>query len=208
MTFFDLKAAQWDLNPERLELHQKLAQAVSARLPLRKNWNCLDFGCGTGLMALLLSGSVGEITCLDASAGMIRELEKKLNSPDMPRNISASCALLEENTFGKSSFDFLFTTLTMHHIEDVENLIKIFGGIIKSGGYIALIDLDREDGSFHRDSEVNVYHNGFARDYLEDLLRAAGFENISSETVACHMRRKEDGTSRSYPLFLITGRKV
>jgi hypothetical protein len=96
----------------------------------------------------------------------------------------------------------------MHHIEDVENLIKIFGGIIKSGGYIALIDLDREDGSFHRDSEVNVYHNGFARDYLEDLLRAAGFENISSETVACHMRRKEDGTSRSYPLFLITGRKV
>ncbi|MDD5597685.1 MAG: class I SAM-dependent methyltransferase [Victivallaceae bacterium] len=208
MTFFDLKAAQWDLNPDRLELHRKLAQAVSARLPLQKNWRCLDFGCGTGLMALLLSDKVGEITCLDASAGMIRELERKLNSPGMPRNINSRCAMLDENTFGKKSFDFLFTTLTLHHIGDVESLIKIFGGIIKNGGCIALIDLDQEDGSFHQNSEVNVPHNGFSRDYLETLLRAAGFENISSKTAAYHVRRKEDGTSRSYPLFLITGRKI
>jgi ubiquinone/menaquinone biosynthesis C-methylase UbiE len=208
MTFFDKKAAEWDANPERLELHKKLAQAITAKLPLQKNWRCLDFGCGTGIASLLLSGKVGEITCLDSSAGMIQELDKKLELPEAPENINTCCATLDKSTFEANSFDFLFTTLALHHVEDVESLIKVFAGIIKSGGYIALIDLDKEDGSFHKGSEVSVQHQGFARDYIESLLREAGFEDISSETAAYHKRQKEDGTSRSYPLFLVSGRKA
>lgn len=208
MTFFDRRAAAWDANPERLKLHKKLAQAVCRKLPLRKTWRCLDFGCGTGLAAFLLADRLGEIICLDFSAGMIQELNRKLQQPGTPGNLVSRCAALRENTFPGETFDFLFTILALHHIEDVASLIKIFAGIIKSGGYLAIIDLDREDGSFHKGSEVSVPHRGFARDYLEGLLRAAGFGDISSTTAAHYERRNEDGVSRFYPLFLISGKKI
>jgi ubiquinone/menaquinone biosynthesis C-methylase UbiE len=208
MTAFDQKAAEWDLNPERLKLHSKIAQKIIDRVPLQSNWRTLEFGCGTGLMSFLLADKLGQIDCIDTSAGMIEELNKKLTLPNAPENISAHCRLLEQDTFAADSFDFLFTILALHHIEDVESIIKILGGIVKKGGHIALVDLDKEDGSFHQGTEMGVHHNGFGRDYIQHLLEAEGFGLTTAETAAFRKREQEDGSTKSYPLFLISGRKI
>jgi ubiquinone/menaquinone biosynthesis C-methylase UbiE len=206
MTIFDSKAAEWDLDLGRLKLHRDIAQKITTRLPLQNDWRTLEFGCGTGLMSFLLADKLGQIYCIDTSAEMIKELNKKLSSPNAPENISAHCKLLEENTFAADSFDFLFTVLALHHVEDVKSLIKLFGKIIKRGGHIALIDLDKEDGSFHQ--STGTYHNGFERDYIKCLLQTEGFERISMETAACRERERKNGSIQSYPLFLISGRKI
>ena len=39
--------------------------------------------------------------------------------------------------------------MTMHHIEDVSALVRTFRGMLKPGGWLAPVDLDTEDGSFH-----------------------------------------------------------
>jgi len=208
MTKFDQKAAGWDLDPERLKLQREIARKIIARLPLQNNWRALEFGCGTGLMSFLLADKLGQIDCVDTSAGMIRELNKKLALPDAPGNIRAHCKLLEQNTFAEGTFDFLFTVLALHHIEDIESIIKLFGRIVKKGGHIALVDLDKEDGSFHQGTETGVHHDGFERDYIQRLLEAEGFKQTAVETAAYRRREQEDGAVKSYPLFLISGRKI
>lgn len=208
MTAFDKKAAEWDLNPERLKLHSEIMQKIIDRLPLQNNWHALEFGCGTGLMSFLLSDKLGQIDCIDTSAGMIKELNKKLTLPNAPENVTAHCKSLEQDTFDTGSFDFLFTILALHHIEDVEGIIKLFGKIVKKGGYIALVDLDKEDGSFHQGTEMGVHHGGFDRGYIQGLLEAQGFRLTAVETAAFRKREQEDGSIKSYPLFLIGGRKI
>jgi ubiquinone/menaquinone biosynthesis C-methylase UbiE len=207
MTAFDKAAAEWDQNPQRLELHRTISEKIIDCFPLSKKWKILDFGCGTGLMSFLLADKLGQITCLDSSKGMIEELNKKLKLEGAPDNIKGLCYPLDENTFEPGSFDFLYTVLALHHIENAPEIIRILAGLIKSGGYIALIDLDKEDGSFHKNTETGVHHNGFEREYICRILESEGFKDISSETAAVREREMEDGSTRNFPLFLISARK-
>jgi hypothetical protein len=75
-----------------------------------------------------------------------------------------------------------------------------------TGGYLAIADLDREDGSFHG-PEVKDIHLGFNRMDLIDWLAEAGFEPVSVET-AHVMKRRVDGISREYKVFLSIARKI
>jgi ubiquinone/menaquinone biosynthesis C-methylase UbiE len=204
---FDQAALQWDSNPDRLKLHQQTAEKIISRIPEKNNWRALDFGCGTGIMSFLLSPHLDSIDCIDSSAGMIEELHKKLNQQGAPENITPHCVLLESGTFPPESFDMLFSVLTLHHVREVEKLIKIFAEIIRPGGRIILIDLDKEDGCFHKKTETSVYHHGFEREYIGDLLRGNGFTAIYAETAACRKREMDDGSTRAYPLFMISATK-
>ena len=204
---FDQAALQWDSNPDRLKLHQQTAEKIISRVPVKNSWRALDFGCGTGILSFLLSQHLGNIDCIDTSEGMIEELRKKLDLPDAPKNIAAHCELMKSGTFQPKSFDLLFTVLTLHHVEEVEETIKVFAEIVKPGGYIALIDLDKEDGCFHKKDTPGIHHHGFEREFISDLLRKYGFVSVNAETAAFREREMEDGSTRSYPLFLISATK-
>jgi hypothetical protein len=66
---------------------------------------------------------------------------------------------------------------------------------------VALADLDREDGTFHKPEITDVHHLGFERRAIRELLAAAGFDGLQDETAFVHRRN-----DREYPVFLITGR--
>ncbi|MCP3965402.1 MAG: class I SAM-dependent methyltransferase [Lentisphaerae bacterium] len=206
MKIFDKAASNWDKNTERMRLQTVLAQAIKNNVPLSKCMRALDFGCGTGIMSFMLAESVGSIDAVDVSAGMIDELDLKLKQPGAPENITGHRLVLTRDTLGKEQFELLFTVLTMHHVKDTPALIETFAHKVKTGGYVALIDLDEEDGSFHYD-KTEVHHFGFRREYIRALLEANGFEDFKDYDAASRKREQPDGSFRSYPLFLITARK-
>ena len=80
-------------------------------------------------------------------------------------------------------------------------LFSDFRSLLRSGGRVALADLDREDGSFHSPEITDVHHLGFERLEIRGLLSAAGFDDLEDATAFLH--RRDD---RDYPVFLITGR--
>ena len=98
-------------------------------------------------------------------------------------------------------FDLAVSLLVLHHLPDPTAALTAIARLLRSGGRIALIDLDAEDGSFH-DDPTGIYHNGFARDDIIRLAGAAGFHDVEAIT-ATEIER--DG--RSYPTFLLLGRK-
>ena len=90
--------------------------------------------------------------------------------------------------------------MTLHHVEDTQRLFAEFFRLMNPGGWLAIADLDSEDGSFHPDT-TGVMHYGFDRAHIQRQLETCGFSNIAASTAAILSR------ARDYPVFLITARK-
>ncbi|MEJ2187229.1 MAG: class I SAM-dependent methyltransferase, partial [Gemmatimonadota bacterium] len=76
---------------------------------------------------------------------------------------------------------------------------------LQPGGWLAVSDLDTEDGTFHDHPHPGV-HPGFDRAVLVSLLQELGL--VQARAVTAHVVRKErpDGV-KEYPLFLLTGQR-
>ena len=99
-----------------------------------------------------------------------------------------------------AAFDLIVSSMVLHHIKDVPAaLARLRHCVRPPGGWIALADLDTEDGSFHSD-HTGVYHCGFDRRVLCAWLEQAGFEEAVARDV---YRFDRDG--RTYRVFLVIG---
>jgi hypothetical protein len=89
--------------------------------------------------------------------------------------------------------------MALHHVPDVDGILKAFHSTLEPGGVLCISDLDLEDGSFHGPG-VEVHH-GFDRAALEGKIRAAGFGPVRFST-PCDVRKEAGGEVRTYPIFL------
>ncbi len=65
--------------------------------------------------------------------------------------------------------------------------------MLNSNGYIALADLEIEDGSFHSDNS-GVYHFGFEFNNLANIAKEIGFKDIKIKS--CNPIIKPNGEYR------------
>ena len=68
--------------------------------------------------------------------------------------------------------------MAMHHVKDTPRLIQRFSEHLSPGAFIALADLDKEDGSFHPEDTEGIFHLGFKRNELQVILEKYGFCEI------------------------------
>lgn len=201
---FDEGAAEWDANPTRVALARAVVEAVCAAVPLRPDMRVLDFGAGTGLVSLGVLPFVAEVTAVDASREMLRVLEEKAKALDAGRLDTLQGDVAEVPLPG-GHFDLAVSSMTMHHLPDVPHVLRRLRPALRPGGWIALADLDAEDGSFHAD-KTGVYHFGFARETLCRWLEACGFAQVSCREAHRFDKPGADGVTRTYSVFLATGR--
>ncbi len=202
---FDRAAATWDEKPARVELANAVVQAIRARVPLSVRMEAMEYGCGTGLLALALAPFLASVTAVDSSPGMLDVLGRKARDAGIT-NVEARLLDLTQDAILGKRFHLVYSSMTLHHVGPVERLMKAFFDLLHSGGWIALADLDTEDGSFHQGAE-GISHFGFDRAALERMLVKVGFVGPHTETA--HMIQKEfpDGLRRDYSVFLLTARK-
>lgn len=202
---FDQAAKTWDEKPRRIEMAKAVGEAIKERVPVTKNMQMIDFGCGTGLISLLFSEEVNEIIALDTSQGMLDVLQSKLENQGIHH---VTPTLVKENEPSKQNYqaDLLVSSMVLHHVADLEKEIKTISSWIKPGGYIALSDLEPEDGSFHA-SAVEKVHHGIDPVYLKDQLKINGITTVSVTTVYRIKRQNDEGEEKDYPIFLLIGRK-
>jgi len=92
--------------------------------------------------------------------------------------------------------------MAMHHVEDTVSLFKTFYSHLKRDGFVALADLEAEDGSFHTHGNDGVYHFGFERDRLRDIMEQAGFVNVRF-----HHAYTVEKETQNYPIFVVSAIK-
>lgn len=202
---FDQDAENWDERPQRVQLVRDIADAILHQIPETTTLDVLDFGCGTGLLTLQLQPLVHSITGVDSSSGMLNVLNKKITNLKLANARTMQCNI-EKGDALPGKYDLIVSSMTFHHIQEIEPLLAQFYAVLAAGGRLCVADLDREDGRFH-DDNTGVFHFGFDRPHLQQLLHQAGFSQVKMQTATQIVKPDVQQNPTNFSIFLITGLK-
>ncbi len=192
--YFDEIAAKWD-DDRRCERARILSEEI------KRVWNgkpeaVLDFGCGTGLLTYALSSCATELYGYDTSAEMQKVFLLKQKKYGLDH-----VHLVTDEERKQMTFDVIFSSMVLHHIEDVKAKIMDLKRSLVPDGIFVWIDLDEEDGTFHKGEFDFHGHNGFAREEVKNMLQGCGFYDVSIKTVY-QGEKMSEGKPVAYSLFL------
>lgn len=195
---FDEEAATWD-DPDKVASTANIVARITAAVALDPSMSVLEYGAGTGLVTQALLGKVGHVTLVDSSQGMRDQMQAKVAAGTLPSDAHIMALDLEVDPVPDEHFDLIVTVLTMHHVTNLDRVLRAFATMLAAGGALCIVDLDSEDGSFH--SRIDVPHHGFARDAIDAQLRDAGFGEV--QVVDAGLLPHDDTT---FALFLAIAR--
>lgn len=204
MTHFDERAKDWDSDPDKIKRASVIADAIRAALLLSADMTALEYGCGTGLLSFALQSDLGQITLADTSQGMLDVLGEKIAAAGMT-NMHPLKLDFATDPLPAQRFHITYSLLVMHHVEDVQGMLKKFHALLEADGSLVVADLDKEDGTFHA-ANTPYFHDGFARDEFQQMVEAAGFGDVKF-TTGYVIHKKRDGGGQDYPVFLMTAQK-
>jgi len=194
---FDSAALNWDEKPRRVKLATEVAAAIQENIPLSKEWDALDFGCGTGLLTLQLAPALRSMTGVDSSPGMLERLNAKIKETGFT-NVSTELCDLENGKLPTGRYHLITSSMTLHHIKEIVPLLLSLKTLLHPGGWVALADLEFEGGRFH-DDPTGVFHLGFSAEAFREMLEKAGFSSISITTAATVVK-----IDQTFPVLLAT----
>ena len=197
MSTFDKKAQNWDNGDIRVNGAKKIAEAIEKKVKLTQDMEILDFGVGTGLLGFEIAKKVKQVYGVDTSAGMLEKLKEK--NSDALHIIPIQQDIIREPLTQK--FNGLVSSMTLHHVEDLETFFQTIYENIKESGFIAIADLEEEDGTFHSDNE-GVHHFGFDAEKLREIVQRNGFKDIVIENI-----NTINKTHRDFGVFLLSAKK-
>lgn len=203
---FDHKAGDWDANPMHVERANAIAECMRQQAHLTPSMHGFEFGCGTGLLSFALRDAFGKITLADTSSGMLDVLRDKIAAAGIV-NMRPLRIDLTADALPAERYDVVYSAMTLHHIPDTRRILEVWREILAEGGTLCIADLDAEDGSFHEDDDETDVHLGFARDALQTLAEACGYDQVRFCT-AYTVKKLRGGVLRDYPVFLMTARKA
>ena len=197
--YFHAKSKIYENEAARTNNVKNIGEAILERLTYDKTTtHVMDFGSGTGLLTEQIAPFVRKMTTIDISPSMNEALRAK------KEQLPCELEMLEidlVSTEVDATFDGIISSMTIHHVEDVQALFHTFYRLLNSGGSIALADLDKEDGTFHTE-DMGVFHFGFDQQEFAAWAKKVGFDDVSIEIVSVAKKPYGD-----YPIFLLTGRK-
>lgn len=200
---FDDEAATWEDDPAHEKRQVAVARAIRAAVDLGPQMRAIEIGGGTGRLSILLADQVGSVVVTDPSAGMVQVAQERIASAGLADRLSAVRADLVTDPIA-GTYDVAWSSLALHHVHDVDGLLRSVAGLLVDGGRLAIADLDDDpDGAFHADKPGFDGHDGFDRDRLTEQLTGAGFTDIGF--VDATTITKDD---REFGLFLCTATKA
>ena len=196
--FFKHTAENYEQVNHTVSNVEKIANSMLQIIEFNASMEIMDFGSGTGLLLEKIAPSVRSISAVDISRSMNEQLEKKRNR--------LACELeIIEMDLSKSAldrkYDGIISSMTMHHVENIESMFGKFYSMLNDNGFIAIADLDKEDGSFHTE-DTGVFHFGFDRQELINFAKSAGFK--SAKAISASTIQKTQG---DFSVFVLTATK-
>jgi 2-polyprenyl-3-methyl-5-hydroxy-6-metoxy-1,4-benzoquinol methylase len=194
---FEVKAKTWDNGHERVHNTRTISEAILDTFAFHKEMQILDFGVGTGLLGFEIAKEVKKVYGVDTSKSMLEKLQEK-NTQEL--SIEPICQDIIQTPL-EMVFDGMVSSMTLHHVEDLEAFFTTIYQNIKDEGFIAIADLEREDGTFHSDN-TGVFHFGFAQEDLCKIVEECGFKEVTYEQINTIQKPHRD-----FEIFLLTAKK-
>ena len=165
---FNHKAETFD-SPKNIFLANLVCQVVEKQIALLLDKEILDFGGGTGLLALPLAKQAKSVTLVDISEKMLEQAHLKSEEQGI-RNLQ----LLEQDLLAKpldQQFDLIIVSRVLHHMPDLDAALAMFHHHLREKGQVLIADFVKTDTN----------HHGFELAELENKLDQFGFSSIDSQ---------------------------
>ena len=165
---FNHKAETFD-SPKNIFLANLVCQAVEAQIALLSDKEILDFGGGTGLVALPLAKQAKSVTLVDISEKMLEQARLKTEEQEI-RNLQ----LLEQDLLTnplEQQFDLIVVSRVLHHIPDLDATLAMFHQHLRENGQVLIADFVKTDTN----------HHGFELAELENKFDQFSFSCICSQ---------------------------
>jgi len=207
---FNDAADQWDGNSTRVTLAHAIAEAIVTHVPINDGMDALEYGCGTGLVTLALAHRFRTVVALDNAWKMLAVLTDKIKERQIPNVTTCCCDLMQDNLVEQvpspQQYHLAYSSMTLHHVADAPALLRTLSNALHPAGFLAIADLEKEDGSFHP-PDVQIPHHGFERETLSNWFEQAGLTNIQTFTAHTIEREDAEGQVKHYPILLTVGQK-
>ena len=165
---FNHKAETFD-SPKNIFLANLVCQAVEKQIDILSDKEILDFGGGTGLLALPLAKQAKSVTLVDTSEKMLEQARLKAEQQDI-KNIQFLEQDLLKNPL-EQEFDLIVVCRVLHHMPDLDEALSLFHQHLRENGQLLLADFTK--------TEAN--HHGFDLAELEKQLIEHGFSSVHSQ---------------------------
>ena len=165
---FNHKAETFD-SPKNIFLANLVCQVVEKQLNLLSDKEILDFGGGTGLLALPLAKQAKSVTLVDISEKMLEQARLKAEQQEIKNIQFLEQDLLESPL--KQEFDLIVVCRVLHHMPDLDAALSLFHQHLRENGQLLIADFTK--------TETN--HHGFDLAELEKELIEHGFSSVHSQ---------------------------
>jgi len=145
-----------------------------------------DLGAGEGTIAQLMAQRAEKVIAIDNSEKMV-EFGSELARKHGIANLEYRLGDLEDVPIPSSTVDLAFLSQALHHAPHPERALAEAWRILKPGGRIAILDLNRHQFEEAREMYADVWL-GFTELELEQYLKAAGFQKL--ETAIVHREQE------------------
>lgn len=140
-----------------------------------------DLGAGEGTISQLMAQRAKRVIAIDNSEKMVEfgsELARKHNIG----NLEYRFGDLEDVPIRGGTVDLAFLSQALHHASHPERAIAEARRILKPGGRIAVLDLNRHHFEEAREMYADLWL-GFTELEIERYLKNAGFKNVETAVV-------------------------
>jgi ubiquinone/menaquinone biosynthesis C-methylase UbiE len=182
---YDLWARSYDAQPGNLmlDLDEIIVSYMLFFIDLTDK-NVADIGCGTGRhWTKLLRKNPAGLTGFDVSPGMLDKLRTKFPQAEVHTITDNSFAALDDGVF-----DVIISTLTVAHIEDIEEALEAWCRILRYKADIIITDFHTDALAFggkrtfmHDNKQVAVRNFVHPLSLIKKILLRNGFVVVSEE---------------------------
>jgi ubiquinone/menaquinone biosynthesis C-methylase UbiE/biotin operon repressor len=158
-----------------------------------------DLGAGEGTISQLMAQTAKRVIAIDNSEKMV-EFGSDLARRHQIGNLEYRLGDLEDVPIRTGTVDLAFLSQALHHAVHPERAVGEAWRILKPGGRIAVLDLNRHHFEEARDMYADLWL-GFTELELEHYLKSAGFKSV--ETAIVH----REPEAPHFETLLATGQK-
>jgi ubiquinone/menaquinone biosynthesis C-methylase UbiE len=155
-----------------------IAEAVLKLLPPMV---IADLGAGEGTISQLMAQRAKKVIAIDNSGKMV-EFGAELARKHGIGNLEYRLGDLEDVPIRTGTVDLAFLSQALHHAVHPERAIAEAWRIVKPGGRIAILDLNRHHFEEAREMYADLWL-GFTELEIEKYLKGAGFRNVETAVV-------------------------
>ena len=140
-----------------------------------------DLGAGEGTISQLMAQRAKKVIAIDNSEKMV-EFGSELAKKHGIGNLEYRLGDIEDVPIRTGSVDLAFLSQALHHAPHPEKAIAEASRILKPGGRIAVLDLNRHHFTEAREMYADLWL-GFTELEIENYLKRAGFRNVETAIV-------------------------